>query len=102
MRRRGKLILVAIVLPLALIGGCGALVARKMRPQNEPPKTAKGERRDVEVADPHTALLSSTIDLFSQISNCCWESVVYRQRYRRLQDLTKSAGSVVSGRTHGV
>jgi HlyD family secretion protein len=50
MRRRWKLILFAIVLPLSLIGGCGVLAARKFRPKPEVPKTAKVERGDVVVA----------------------------------------------------
>jgi RND family efflux transporter MFP subunit len=49
MRRRWKLILFAIVLPLVAIGGCGALVVQKMRPQEEPPKTTKVTRGDVAV-----------------------------------------------------
>ena len=50
MRRRWKLILFAIVLPLALIGGCGAMIARKMKQVKEPPKTAKVELGDVVVS----------------------------------------------------
>jgi HlyD family secretion protein len=50
MRRRWKLILYAVVLPLVLLGGCGALVATKLRPKPEKARTAKVERGDVVVA----------------------------------------------------
>jgi len=50
MRRRWKLILYAVVLPLVLLGGCGALVATKLRPQPEKPRTAKVARGEVVVA----------------------------------------------------
>jgi RND family efflux transporter MFP subunit len=48
--RRLKIILLAVVLPLAVIGGCGMMVAKRMRPKKDPPKTAKVERGDVVVA----------------------------------------------------
>ncbi|MFB3881680.1 MAG: efflux RND transporter periplasmic adaptor subunit [Armatimonadota bacterium] len=50
MRRRWKLILYAVVLPLVLLGGCGALVATKFRPKPDEARTAKVERGDVVVA----------------------------------------------------
>ncbi len=50
MRRRWKLILFAIVLPLAVIGGCGVAIAYKVRPKPEEPRTAEVKRGDVVVA----------------------------------------------------
>ncbi len=49
MRRRWKLILFAIVLPLLLIAGGAVLAGRKFRKKPEVPKTAKVERGDVVV-----------------------------------------------------
>ncbi len=48
--RRLKIILFAVVLPLAVIGGCGAMLAKRMRPKADPPKTASVARGDVVVA----------------------------------------------------
>jgi HlyD family secretion protein len=50
MRRRVKILLFAVVLPLAVIGGCGAMIAKRMHPPAKPPKTAEVERGDVEIA----------------------------------------------------
>ncbi len=50
MKRRLKIILLAVVLPLVLIGGCGALVAYKMKPKQDPPRTVKIERGKVVVS----------------------------------------------------
>ena len=50
MRKRLKLIFFAVVLPLALIGGCGVMIARKMKEKKDPPRTAKVERGDVVVS----------------------------------------------------
>ena len=48
--RRLKILLFAVVLPLAVIGGCGVMIAKRMRPQADPPKTAAVERGNVVVA----------------------------------------------------
>ncbi len=48
--RRLKLILLAVVLPLALIGGCVTIAAVKLKPKPKPPRTAKVARGDVVVA----------------------------------------------------
>jgi len=50
MRKRLKLIFFAVVLPLALIGGCSAAVVLKLRKKPDPPKTAKVERGEVVVS----------------------------------------------------
>jgi len=50
MRKRLKLILLAVVLPLALIGGCGVMIARKVKSKPDNAGTAKVERGDVVVA----------------------------------------------------
>jgi RND family efflux transporter MFP subunit len=50
MRRRLKLILLAVVLPLVVIGGCSAALVYKLKPKPEDPRTAKVERGDVVVA----------------------------------------------------
>jgi len=50
MRKRFKLIFFAVVLPLALIGGCGAMIARKLKQVKDPPRTAKVERGEVVVS----------------------------------------------------
>ncbi len=50
MKRRLKIILLAVVLPLMLIGGCSALLAKKMKPKQDPPRTAKIERGEVVVS----------------------------------------------------
>jgi HlyD family secretion protein len=60
MRRRWKLILYAVVLPLVLLGGCGALVATKLRPKPEKARTAKVERGDVVVAVRETGTAEPT------------------------------------------
>jgi|GEM_PF-384172 len=49
MRRRWKLILFAIVLPLLLIAGGAVLAGRKFKKKPDVPKTAKVERGDVAV-----------------------------------------------------
>lgn len=48
--RRLKLLLLAVFLPLVVIGGCAAALAVKFRPKADPVKTAKVERGDVAVA----------------------------------------------------
>jgi len=50
MRRRLKLILLAVVLPLVVIGGCSAALVYKFKPKPDTPRTAKVERGDVVVA----------------------------------------------------
>jgi len=50
MRKRLKLIFCAVVLPLALIGGCGVMIARKVKQEKDPPRTAKVERGEVVVS----------------------------------------------------
>lgn len=50
MRKRWKLIVFGILLPLALFGGGGMMAARKMAKKPDPPRTAKVERGDVVVA----------------------------------------------------
>lgn len=50
MRKRLKLIFFAVVLPLALIGGCGVMIARKVKSKPDNAGTAKVERGDVVVA----------------------------------------------------
>ena len=47
--RRLKTVLLAVVLPLALVGGCAAAVVAKLRSNSDPPRTAKVERGDVVV-----------------------------------------------------
>jgi RND family efflux transporter MFP subunit len=48
--RRLKFVLLVVVLPVALIGGCATMVAVKMRRKADPVKTAKVERGDLVVA----------------------------------------------------
>ena len=50
MRRRWKLILFAVVLPLVLLGGCGAVIAKRLQPKPKEAKTAKVEQGDVVVS----------------------------------------------------
>jgi len=47
--RRLKIVLLAVVLPLALMGGCAAVVAVRLRPKPDPPRTAEVKRGDVVV-----------------------------------------------------
>lgn len=60
MRRRWKLILFAIVLPLAAIGGCGVFIAQKVRGKKDPPRTAEVKRGDVVVAVRETGYVEPT------------------------------------------
>jgi HlyD family secretion protein len=55
--RRFKVVLLAVVLPLVLLGGGGAMVARRMRPKPKPLRTAKVERGDVVVAVRETGIV---------------------------------------------
>lgn len=50
MKKRLKIILLAVVLPLVVIGGCGAMLAHKIKQQQEPPRTAIIERGEVVVS----------------------------------------------------
>jgi HlyD family secretion protein len=50
MRKRWKLIVFGILLPLVLLGGGGFMGMRKMRKKPDPPRTAKVERGDVVVS----------------------------------------------------
>ncbi len=60
MRRRWKLILFAIVLPLAAIAGCGVIIAQKVRSKDEAPRTAEVKRGDVVVAVRETGYVEPT------------------------------------------
>lgn len=70
MRRRWKLILFAIVLPLAVIGGCGAFIAQKARAKAEQPRTAEVERGDVVVAVRETGYVEpiTRVDVKSKVA----------------------------------
>jgi multidrug efflux pump subunit AcrA (membrane-fusion protein) len=78
MRRRWKLILFAIVLPLVVIGGCGAFIAQKMRPKDEPPKTAKVARGDVAVTVRETGRVEpiKRVDVKSKVAGKIMELAV--------------------------
>ena len=55
--RRLRIILLFVVLPLLLIGGCVTMVAVKMRRKADPVKTAKVERGDLVVAVRETGVV---------------------------------------------
>lgn len=57
MRKRWKLLVYAILLPLALLGGCGLLIATKLKPKPKKPRTAKVELGDVIVSVRETGVI---------------------------------------------
>lgn len=78
MRRRWKLILFAIVLPLAVIGGCGAFIAQKARAKGEKLRTAEVERGDVVVAVRETGYVEpiKRVDVKSKVAGKILELAV--------------------------
>jgi RND family efflux transporter MFP subunit len=78
MRRRWKLILFAIVLPLAVIGGCGVVIAQKVRPKDDTPRTAEVKRGDVVVAVRETGYVEPVkrVDVKSKVAGKILELAV--------------------------
>jgi len=78
MRKRFKLIFFAVVLPLALIGGCGAMIARKMKSKPDSVGTAKVERGDVVVAIRETGYVEpiKRVDVKSKVAGMLTELAV--------------------------
>ena len=78
MRRRWKLIVFAILLPLAVIGGCGVFVAQKVRAKIETRRTAEVERGDVVVAVRETGYVEpiKRVDVKSKVAGKILELAV--------------------------
>ena len=76
--RRVKIILLAIVLPLVLIGGCMGLVAMKMRPKPDPVRTAKVARGDVIVCVRETGTVQpvKSVEVKSKVAGLVKELAV--------------------------
>ncbi len=68
--RRLKIILLAVVLPLVLIGGGGAVLVRKFKPNPDPPRTAEVERGDVVLAVKETGAVEpiKRVEVKSRVS----------------------------------
>ena len=76
--RRLKIILLAVVLPLVLIGGCMGLVAMKMRPKPDSVSTAKVARGDVVVSVRETGTVQpvKSVEVKSKVAGLVKELAV--------------------------
>lgn len=68
--RRVKIVLLAVLLPLALVGGGIAVLAVKFRPKPKPPKTVTVERGDVEITVRETGFVEpiKRVDVKSKVA----------------------------------
>ena len=78
MRKRFKLIFFAVLLPLALIGGCGVMIARKVKSKPDSVGTAKVARGDVVVAIRETGYVEpiKRVDVKSKVAGMLTELAV--------------------------